>query len=134
MGNVVVRVDGAAFAVERALGDGGSSRVLLVRGRRGRRGRRALKWARGLAGREELARARLEVDVQRRLRHAHCLPLEAAEVREDRAAGVQGEEAVYEALLLFPVVPRGSLQAWLERAAAERKRPDGGGRVDGAGD
>lgn len=100
----MVKVDGRAWEVQREVGGGGFSRVLEVR--RGRE-RRALKWARGLSEPEDAARARLEVDVQRRLRHRHCLALEAAELR----AG--------EALLLLPLLPRGSLQAALDHAAAQ---------------
>lgn len=84
--------------------------------------RRAHKWARGILEREELERARLEIRVQRQLRHANCLRLDGAEVRVDKAApaGVGRTEEAWEVLLLFPLLPRGSLQAYLEQAAAAR--------------
>ncbi|KAF4147267.1 Protein kinase domain [Phytophthora infestans] len=65
----------------------------------------ALKWTRGVTDGEELER------IQRQLQHDNVLPLEAAEVRR-----LQGH-AQKEALLLFPLFSRGSLQTLLEQTA-----------------
>ncbi|KAG7382000.1 hypothetical protein PHYPSEUDO_005414 [Phytophthora pseudosyringae] len=110
MGNAVARVNGKLYEVLGPLGEGGFAHVYAVK----RDGRRfALKWTRGVTEGEDLERLLLEIQVQRQLQHGNVLPLEAAEVRRCQAANghVHGEK---EALMLFPLATRGSLQSLLE--------------------
>ncbi|KAF1780264.1 Protein kinase-like domain [Phytophthora cactorum] len=72
----------------------------------------ALKWTRGVTEGEELERILLEIQVQRQLQHGNVLPLEAAEVRRSQG------HAEKEALMLFPLASRGSLQTLLEQTAS----------------
>ncbi|KAE8997459.1 hypothetical protein PR003_g20415 [Phytophthora rubi] len=111
MGNSLTRVNGRLYEVLGPLGEGGFAHVYEVR-RGGRRG--ALKWTRGVTEGEDLERLLLEIQVQRQLQHANVLPLEAAELR--RCPGDQGR-AEKEALMVFPLATRGSLQTRLEQAA-----------------
>ncbi|KAG6622064.1 NAK/MPSK protein kinase [Phytophthora cinnamomi] len=111
MGNSLARVNGRLYEVLGPLGEGGFAHVYEVR-RDGRRG--ALKWTRGVTEGEDLQRLLLEIQVQRQLQHANVLPLEAAEVR--RSAEAQGR-AEKEALMVFPLATRGSLQTLLEQTA-----------------
>ncbi|POM57888.1 NAK/MPSK protein kinase, partial [Phytophthora palmivora] len=108
MGNSVARVNGKLYEVLGELGEGGFARVYEVK----RDGRHfALKWTRGVTEGEELERVVLEIQVQRQLQHVHVLTLEAAEVRRS----LDGEK---EALMLFPLATRGSLQTLLEQTAS----------------
>ncbi|KAL3664070.1 hypothetical protein V7S43_010956 [Phytophthora oleae] len=113
MGNVVARVNGKLYEVVGSLGEGGFAHVYEVK----RDGRHfALKWTRGVTEGEELDRLLLEVQVQRQLQHVNVLPLEAAEVR--RCQETSGHEDEKEALMLFPLAGRGSLQSLLEHTAS----------------
>ncbi|OWY94626.1 NAK/MPSK protein kinase, partial [Phytophthora megakarya] len=107
MGNAFARVNGKLFEVVRELHEGGFAHVYEVK-----RGDKhfALKWTRSVTEGEELERVLLELQVQRQLQHVHVLRLEAAEVRKTH----DGEK---EALMLFPLATRGSLQSLLEHAA-----------------
>ncbi|POM66372.1 NAK/MPSK protein kinase [Phytophthora palmivora] len=108
MGNSVARVNGKLYEVLGELGEGGFAHVYEVK----RDGRHfALKWTRGVTEGEELERVVLEIQVQRQLQHVHVLALEAAEVRRC----LDGEK---EALMLFPLATRGSLQTLLEQTAS----------------
>ncbi|KAL4138109.1 hypothetical protein PRIC2_001616 [Phytophthora ramorum] len=109
MGNSLVRVNGKLYEVLRSLGEGGFAHVYEVQ----RDDRRfALKWTRGVTEDEDLERVLLEIQVQRQLQHENALPLEASEVRRSHEA--QGHK---EALMIFPLATRGSLQTLLEQAA-----------------
>ncbi|ETO75492.1 NAK/MPSK protein kinase [Phytophthora nicotianae P1976] len=109
MGNAVARVNGKVYEVLRPLDEGGFAHVYEVK----RDGHSfALKWTRSVTEGEELERILLEIQVQRQLQHANVLPLEAAEVRR-----IQGHTEK-EALLLFPLAHRGSLQTLLENTAS----------------
>ncbi|KAG3021690.1 hypothetical protein PC128_g1567 [Phytophthora cactorum] len=109
MGNAIARVNGKVYEVLGPLGEGGFAHVYEVR----RDGRSfALKWTRGVTEGEELERILLEIQVQRQLQHGNVLPLEAAEVRRSQG------HAEKEALMLFPLASRGSLQTLLEQTAS----------------
>ncbi|KAK1934486.1 Serine/threonine-protein kinase 16 [Phytophthora citrophthora] len=112
MGNVVARVNGKLYEVVGSLGEGGFAHVYEVK----RDGRHfALKWTRGVTEGEELERLLLEIQIQRQLQHVNILPLEAAEVR--KCPETHGHEHEKEALMLFPLAGRGSLQSLLEQTA-----------------
>ncbi|KAG1689756.1 hypothetical protein DVH05_001961 [Phytophthora capsici] len=112
MGNVVARVNGKLYEVVGSLGEGGFAHVYEVK----RDGRHfALKWTRGVTEGEELERLLLEIQVQRQLQHVNILMLEAAEVR--RCQETNSHEHEKEALMLFPLASRGSLQSLLEQTA-----------------
>lgn len=131
MGNAVVRVNGDEFAIVRPLGEGGFSTVHEVR--RGKE-RFALKRSRGVSEREDIERAQMEIKVQRQLQHPNNLRLLNAEIRSNRDAAKEHRNGqsllraaamdgvvfgdTKEVLMVFPIMHGGTLQAFLERAAA----------------
>ncbi|GMF10908.1 unnamed protein product [Phytophthora lilii] len=113
MGNALARVNGQLYEVLGPLGEGGFAHVYEVK----RDGRHfALKWTRGVTEGEDLERLLLEIQVQRQLQHPNVLPLEAAEVRRCQESNVH-IHVEKEALMVFPLAGRGSLQTALEQAA-----------------
>ncbi|KAF4323499.1 hypothetical protein G195_003339, partial [Phytophthora kernoviae 00238/432] len=115
MGNSLVHVNNKAYQVLGPLAEGGFAHVYEVR----RDGKHyALKWTRGVTEDEDLERLQLEIQVQRTLQHRNILPLSAAEVRRCSRHGSTTIEK--EALMLFALASRGSLQTYLEQAATRR--------------
>lgn len=136
MGNAVVRVNGHAYENQCVLAEGGFATVFRVR-----RGdaQFALKWTRGIGDDEQLQRVLLEIQVQRKLQHPNAMRLVEAEVRVCGSRDGAGSKSSSpgkcaqsiapqycesrppkEALLVFPLYPRGTLQQHLDHCFQQR--------------